>query len=303
MTNPIRKFFRREVKIGLIGLLSLFMIIYGINFLKGINLFQPTHYFYVRFDHILGLTKSSTVFADGFRIGLVRDIHYDYQRPGNILVEVQLDRETRIPKGSYCEISTEMLGGVNMNIILPREASEFYVQGDTIEGRSRPKMTDVLENEMMPQVQNLLPKIDSILTQINAILANQDIPATMHAMRTTSENLSATTANLKSFTANDMPRLTQSVNQITNNLGTFTAKLNDLQLEETMQRVNTTLADVSQMTSKLGSRDNTIGLLLNDDSLYINLNRTAHHSSTLMQDLQTNPKRYVHFSLFGKKSK
>jgi phospholipid/cholesterol/gamma-HCH transport system substrate-binding protein len=195
-----------------------------------------------------------------------------------------------------------MLGGVSMDVILPRNATEFYAQGDTITGHSKPKMTDALEKEILPQVQNLLPKIDSILLQINHILADRNIAATMQAMRTTSENLSATTAHLKDFTGQDLPRLTQSVHEVTGNLAAFTDKLNKLELEETLRRTNSTLAGVEQMTTKLGQKNNTLGLLLNDDSLYINLNRTAANAASLTQDLKANPKRYVHFSVFGKKA-
>lgn len=299
----MKKLFTKEVKIGLAGIIALCLVIYGINFLKGINMFKPTHFFYVRFDNIMGLTQSSTVFADGYRIGLVRNIQYDYEHPGNVVVEVQLDSEMRIPKGAYSELSTEMLGGVNMNIVLPRNASEYYEQGDTIPGRAKPGLMDNVSENMMPQMQNLLPKIDSILTQINLLLANQNIPATMEQLRMTSENLAVITDNMKTFTGKDLPALTENMNRIGENVETFTSKLSQLELAETLHKVNQTMDNVHQMTEKLNSRDNTVGLMLNDDSLYINLNKTASNASMLMQDLKEHPKRYVHFSIFGKKDK
>lgn len=298
----MKKFLTKEIKIGIAGIIALCLIIYGINFLKGINMFKPTHFFYVKFENILGLTKSSTVYADGFRIGLVRDIHYDYQNPGNVIVEVQLDNEMRIPKGSYGELSTEMLGGVNMNIILQRGTSEFYAQGDTIPGKAKSGLMDDVSDNMLPQIETLLPKIDSILTQVNLLLANQNIPSTMEQLRKTSENLAATTYNLKEFTGNDLPQISQKMNQIGGNLEIFTGKLNELEFAQTIEKVNQTMDNVEQLTAQMNNRDNTIGLLLHDDSLYTNLNQAASNASLLLKDLREQPKRYVHFSIFGRKN-
>lgn len=298
----MNKFLTKEIKIGIAGIIALCLIVYGINFLKGINMFNPTLFFYVKFDNIMGLTQSSTVYADGFRIGLVRNIHYDYQNPGNVIVEVQLDDEMNIPKGSYGELSTEMLGGVNMNIILPRGVKEYYAQGDTIPGHAKAGLMDDVSDNMLPQVQSMLPKIDSILTQINTLLANQNIPSTMEELRKTSENLSAATANLKSFTGNELPQISQKMNQIGGNIETFTGKLNELEFAETIDKVNQTMNNVEQITSRLNSPDNSLGLMLNDDALYNNLNDAASNASLLLEDLRKQPKRYVHFSLFGRKN-
>ena len=163
-------------------------------------------------------------------------------------------------------------------------------------------MDDVSDN-MLPQVSNLLPKIDSILTQVNRLLANQNIPTAMEELRKTSENLSVATAHLKTFAGEDLPKLSQRMDRIGANVETVTGKLSELEFAETMDKVNATMANVEQMTTRLTSRDNTIGLMLNDDSLYTNLNRTASNASLLLQDLREHPKRYVHFSLFGRKDK
>ena len=183
------------------------------------------------------------------------------------------------------DIVSEATGGANIN-------SWFVDQ----------VMDDVSDN-MLPQVSNLLPKIDSILTQVNRLLANQNIPTAMEELRKTSENLSVATAHLKTFAGEDLPKLSQRMDRIGANVETVTGKLSELEFAETMDKVNTTMANVEQMTTRLTSRDNTIGLMLNDDSLYTNLNRTASNASLLLQDLREHPKRYVHFSLFGRKDK
>ena len=113
------KYITKEVRIGIAGIVALCVLIYGINWLKGIHMFQPSSYFYAKFENVNGLTKSSPVFADGVRVGIVRDIYYDYAKPGNVIVEVELDTELRIPKGSSAELVSELMGGVRMNILLP----------------------------------------------------------------------------------------------------------------------------------------------------------------------------------------
>ena len=119
------KYLTKEVRIGIAGIIALCILVYGINYLKGIHMFKPTNYFYVKFHNINGLTKSSPVFADGFRVGIVRDLYYDYNEPGKVVAEIDVDPELRIPKGSTAELASELMGGVKMNLLLannPRES-------------------------------------------------------------------------------------------------------------------------------------------------------------------------------------
>ena len=124
----------KEVKIGLIGIAALAMLIYGINYLKGINMFQSANYYYVEYTNINGLAGSSPVFANGFKVGTVRSINYNYKKPGHVTVEVEVDKEMRIPKGSKGELVTEMLGTVKMNLLLNDKTNEFFQPGDTLPG-------------------------------------------------------------------------------------------------------------------------------------------------------------------------
>ncbi len=293
----------KEVKIGISGIIALCLIVFGINYLKGINMFKPTNYFYVKYTNILGLTKSSPVFADGYRLGLVREIHYDYMNPGNVIVEIQIDSEMKLPRGTFAELSTELLGGVNMNLILPREQAGYYSKGDTIPGRARAGLMDHVSAEVLPKVEEIVPKIDSILDALNTLLHNPHIAGSLAQVQRTTENIAVMTENMKNFTATDLPQLVQTVNQVGQSLGQFTDELNQLELNRTLESVNKTLANVQDMTDKLNRKDNTLGLFLNDDSVYINLNKTLYNASVLFEDLKEHPKRYVHFSVFGRKSK
>lgn len=296
------KYITKEVRIGIAGIVALCVLVYGINWLKGIQLFHPSSYFYAKFQNVNGLTKSSPVFADGVRVGIVRDIYYDYNNPGNVIVEVELDTELRIPKGSTAELVAELMGGVRMNILLANNPREKYAIGDTIPGKLNNGMMDSAA-ELIPQVKEMLPKLDSILTSLNTILGDKSIPSTLHSIETTTANLAVASAQMRGILSKDIPQLTGKLNIIGDNFVSISNNLKGIDYAATFKKIDTTLANVKTVTEKLNSKDNTIGLLLNDPSLYNNLNATTENASSLLIDLKEHPKRYVHFSLFGKKDK
>lgn len=296
------KYITKEVRIGIAGIIALCILVYGINYLKGINMFKPSSYFYAKFHNVNGLAKSSPVFADGVRVGIVRDIYYDYNQAENVIVEVELDTELRIPKGSSAELVSELMGGVRMNILLANNPREKYAVGDTIPGKLNNGMMESVA-ALMPQIEQMLPKLDSIMISLNSILSNQSIPATLHSVEKTAANLEAASGQLKVLMGRDIPQLTGKLNTIGDNFITISGNLKEIDYAATFKEIEQTLANVKMVTEKLNSKDNTVGLLLNDPQLYNNLNATTANAASLLEDLKEHPKRYVHFSLFGKKDK
>lgn len=296
------KYITKEVRIGIAGIIALCILVYGINYLKGINMFKPSSYFYVKFQNVNGLAKSSPVFADGVRVGIVRDIYYDYNQAENVIVEVELDTELRIPKGSSAELVSELMGGVRMNILLANNPREKYAVGDTIPGKLNNGMMESVA-ALMPQIEQMLPKLDSIMISLNNILNNQSIPATLHSVEKTAANLEVASGQLKVLMGRDIPQLTGKLNTIGDNFITISGNLKEIDYAATFKEIEQTLANVKMVTEKLNSKDNTVGLLLNDPQLYNNLNATTANAASLFEDLKEHPKRYVHFSLFGKKDK
>lgn len=296
------KYITKEVKIGIAGIIALCLLVYGINYLKGIHMFKPASYFYVKFNNVNGLTKSSPVYADGFRVGIVRELYYDYDNPGNVLAEIDVEPDLRIPKGSSAELAAEMLGGVRMNLLLANNPRERYEIGDTIPGNLNNGMMEKVAN-MVPQIEKMMPKLDSILTSLNAVLANPAIPATLQNVQNLTASLASTSKQLQTLMNNDIPQLTGKLNTLGDNFIVMSNNLKQIDYAAAMEKVDSTLANVRSITEKLTSKDNTIGLLLNDPGLYNNLNATTANAASLLQDLQAHPKRYVHFSLFGKKDK
>lgn len=296
------KYITKEVRIGIAGIIALCVLVYGINYLKGINMFKPSSYFYVKFKNVNGLAKSSPVFADGVRVGIVRDIYYDYNQAENVVVEVELDTELRIPKGSSAELTSELMGGVRMDILLANNPREKYAIGDTIPGKLNNGMMESVA-ALMPQIEQMLPKLDSIMTSLNTILGDQSIPATLHSVEKMAANLEVTSGQLKVLMGRDIPQLTGKLNTLGDNFISISDNLKKIDYANTFNEIEQTLANVKIVTEKLNSKDNTVGLLLNDPQLYNNLNATTANAASLFEDLKEHPKRYVHFSLFGKKEK
>ena len=296
------KGFNKEVKIGIAGVIALFLLIYGINYLKGVSLFEPTKYFYVQFENINGLSKSSPVFADGFKVGIVSDLKYDYVHPGEVVAQIDVEPSLRIPKGSTAELQSDLLGNVKLNLLLANNPREKMNYGDTIIGSVNAGALGKAA-AMIPTLEKMLPKLDSIMASLNMLLADPAIPATLHNRESLTASLNNNSRQLERMMRDDIPQLTGKLNEIGDNFATISGNLKQIDYAATMNKVDETLANVQQITAKLERQDNTVGLLLNDPSLYNNLNQTVINAASLLNDLQNHPKRYVHFSVFGKKDK
>lgn len=293
---------RKEVKIGLIGILAIGMLIFGINYLRGVAMFKSSRSYYVEFNNINGLPISSPVFANGYKIGLVRDIQYNYEKLGTVTVEVEVEEGMRIPSGSKGELVTEMLGTVKMNLLLNLESQSYLQPGDTLQGFANNGIMGVAET-MVPKLEQMLPKMDSILNSLNKLMADPALAATLHNAEQVTANLTVTTHELNKLMKNDLPKITGNLNSLTDNLNTISYNLKGIDYAATMRSIDSTLYNVRVLTNKLNSKDNTIGLLFNDPTLYNNLSTTTSNAASLLEDLKSHPKRYVHFSLFGRKEK
>lgn len=294
---------KKEVKIGLAGIASLVILFFGINYLKGINMFQPETYYLVEFTDVNGLAKSSPVYANGLKVGIVRDIQYNFQKPGHVTVGIEMDEAMKVPQGSHAELITEMLGTVKMNLHLNTANPININPNDTIKGLANPGIMGVAEKDLLPKVEAMMPKMDSILTSLNALLADPALAQTLHNAERLTASLNVTSQHLQALLSKDIPQMTNNIITLTDNLKTMSNNLKDVDFAATFKEVDATLKNVHLLTDKLNRDDNSLGLLLNDSALYQNLNATTANAASLLKDLQAHPKRYVHFSIFGKKDK
>ncbi len=294
----MKKYFTKEATIGLVTLISLFVLYIGVNYLKGINLFKPTNHYYVVMENVTELQKSSPVYINGFKIGLVNEINYEYNDHGKIVVLISLNESMKIKTGSYMELKSGLTSGGSLNLVLNDYVTTYCQIGDTIEGRSNPGLMDKISNDLLPQAENLLPKLDSILTGIQTIVNHPAFIESLNHIEATTANLEKTTARLNMLMANDVPVIMSDFKHISSDFSLFSSNLKELDLKSTFNTVDLTMQNVQLLTKQLNSKDNTFGLFLNDRKLYDNLNSTAENASLLLFDLKQNPKRYVHFSVF-----
>ncbi len=294
----MEKKFSKEIKIGIATILSLALLYIGVNYLKGINLFKPANYYYVSCSNVKDINVSSPVFVDGFKVGLVRYIEYDYSSINKIMLEISLDKGMKINKGSYISIESTLLSGAELSIKLNKYVEEYYKPGDILEGRIKGGMMSSVEEDILPLIVDMMPKIDSILTGLQALVNNTALSQSLSNLESTTKQLEASSIRLNAFLKNDVPEISSGLKATASNLSTFTNNLNDLDLEQSINSFNSTLGNINTMALKLNSKDNSLGLLLNDSLLYNNLNQTVENASGLLFDVKQNPKKYVRFSLF-----
>ena len=299
------KYFTKEVQIALVAIAGIVVLFFGMKFLKGLTVFSSDDSYFVEFTDVSGLSVSSPVYANGFRVGVVEDVIFNYDSQEQIVAKVGLDKQLRLPKGSSAEISSDLLGNVRLELVFGPNPVDVLEPGDTILGSQQQGVMGKAAN-IIPHIENMLPKLDSILANVNMLLADPSLANTLHNVDNITAGLTTTTHELNRLTASlnkQMPSMLEKADGVLGNTETLTKNLSDLDIAMTMAKVNTTLQNVEQLTAKLNSGEGTIGLLLTDPGLYRNLTSTMSHTDSLIMDLKAHPMRYVHFSLFGRKDR
>lgn len=297
---------KNEIKIAITAIVCVAILIVGINFLKGINIFQSTNSYYVKLKDSKQLAVSNLVYANGYPVGTIRDIEYNYADNSAVVVLIELDKNMRIPKGTTASLETPLMGGVIMHLVLGQNPTDLLAPQDTILGANSMGAMDQIST-MMPTVEAMLPKLDSILTNLNRLTGDPALQQTLSNAAEITENLKHTSAELDKLMANQVKNTMNNAEQLTGNL----AKAD---VEGTMTNLNSTVADarllvgqlqatMADVQRQLTGTDGTLGALMNDRALYDNLNHTLQSADSLVTDLKAHPKRYVHFSLFGRKDK
>lgn len=294
----------KEFWIGLIVVVSIALLFFGIQFLKGINIFNPSNYYYAKFSNVAGLTESAEVTVRGKKVGLVTEIKYDYDHPeADVVVTLQVDNEMKLPVGSRCVMETGLLGGATIKLEPTGDMQTLYTPGDTLPTFIPMDMMTAISNQIMPKVEQLVPQLDSLLVTMNVLVANKDIAESLKHINHLTGNLEQTTAQLNSMVNKDLPPILNNAKTITGNFANVSQNLNGIDFAATMKSVDKTLNDINAVTAKLNSTEGTVGLLLNDKQLYNNLNTTVGSANELLVDLKANPKRYVNITVFGRKEK
>lgn len=299
----MKKIVSKEFVIGLCVLVALVILFFGIDFLKGINLFQPANFYHASYSNVAGLEIAASVTIDGYKVGQVREINFDYDNPGTVDVVLALDDKLSLPVDSRAVIESGLLNGSSIKIIMGK-AGEKIAVGDNIPTSVAPDMMSALSNDVLPAVGNILPKVDSLLYNLNLLVADPALAASVKRLDAITSNVEAATIGLNNTMNHQVPglmnnagRITTQLDSITANLAVLSAQLKALPLQTTMANVDNTTANLSKFSSQLNDPNSSLGMLMNDPALYNQLNRVAADIDSLIVDIKRNPKRYISIKL------
>jgi len=301
-----KKFFTREVRVGIMAIVAIFVLYFGLNFLKGIDIFSPVSNYYAAFDNIGGLVPSSPVYVKGFKVGQVEEVNYDFSKQTSFVITISVSKDIQLPKGAKLELYDDgLMGGKAVRLIYaPIAASQTMCEpGDTLDTQVGVGLMAQLSGSLLPKIETISTQADSLIRSLRVLVENEDLNKSLASIERTSSDLAVSSAQLKRMMNKDVPHILSDVNVITTDFKQISGNLKKIDYAATFASIDHTIANLNLMTTKLNSTDGTIGLLLNDKSLYLNLSNAASNTDKLLIDLQKSPKRYVHFSLFGRKSK
>ena len=298
---------KKEVKIALVAIAGIVIMYFGMNFLKGMSVFADKNIYYATFEDINGLSASNPIFTNGYQVGVVKDILFDYGGNNHIVVRFCLNNDKmRLPKGTTATVASDFMGNVKMDLNIPESGENgLYNIGDTIQGEVYAGLM-ARAATIVPQVEQMMPKIDSIITNLNALTGDPALANSLHNTEAITASLTTTTRQLNTLVNSlnqQIPGLMTKADSVLGNTQKLTRNLAKVDIDATMQRVDQTLANVQDITEKLNDPSGTAGLILNDPSLYNRLNGTLRSAQELLQDFREHPRRYINFSVFGRKEK
>ena len=301
----------KEIKTAVLVIVSIFLFIWGYNFLKGKDLFNSTTRVYVVYDNVAGLVNSAPVTLNGLAIGKVDAI--TIQPDGKLLVEMQINTDFPIAKSSIAEIYDSGLVGGRQIAIKPNFQDKNYIKsGDYLKASSKLGITDALAQQLEPlqyKVQKLLDNADALFTNVNDILdekTKQNLKNSISELNKTLSEFSVASKNINGMIADNKSKFNSTMTNFDNTAANFSKMSDSLakaNLGQTVKNLEKTLANVDKIMIDIEQGKGTMGKLMKDDAMYTNFTNTSKELELLLQDVRLHPTRYVNVSLFGKKNK
>lgn len=291
----MQKRLSRNFIIGLSFIIALMLLYFGVNFLKGTNIFKKQNSYIVMFDNVTGLYASSPVYVNGFQIGLVNTIKMHSSNPIKFAVSIDLEGNYRIPKGSYFEFGSDFLGASQVSLIVDARSRDFFSPGDTLSGHEKTSMMNSAAS-IVPRADSVLLHIDSAVIVLNKLMANPMWEHSIKGIGSTITQLDQSSGALNTILISlrkDLPDVTQNLKTISGDLKEITSELNALDIQKTFNSIDQTVDNLKTLSSKLTDTDNSLGKLTNDTQLHDSLTNTIHTATKLLEDIRQNPERYL----------
>lgn len=303
-----------ETKVGALLVIAVVLLILGFNMLKGNEIFSSDTTLIAVYNDVDGLAAANPVTVNGLKVGNVSSLHVQDESAGAIVVELSIKSDINIPSNSVARIvSSDLLGGKAVRLDFGN-ANTYLQDDDTIASATSQSLTDKLADKLEPisgKIQTTLTSLDSVLTDVHSTLdskTQKNLREGIAALSQTMQNFSATSAKLDKLVNSFNDFMTNvnnqnnNINQILDNTQKATSSLADADLAGTVKDLDAAVNSLNNILAKVNQGQGSLGMLMNDDHLYSNLQSATYNLNLLMEDLRLNPKRYVHFSLFGRKS-
>ncbi len=302
----------REFKTGLVAVFTIILFIWGFSFIKNNNIFKSERTFYAVYKNVRGLEASSLVTINGYKVGKIDNISFDANKKGFLIVKIGLNNSFEFSKKSIAKIYSSDLIGTKSLSIIPSHQGEIAKSGDTLKSEIEPGIFELLNDKVAPlqaKFESLVANTDLLMQKVNNILdekTENNLKASINSLKNTLFLFAKTTKKIDSLIAGNQSNFNDILNnskKISQNISTLTDSLNKVDLAGTLTEFHKTITNLDLILTNINSGKGNVGKLLKDEKLYQNFTNASKELEELLRDMKLHPKRYVHFSLFGKKAK
>ena len=302
--------YAREIKVGILAVVCIFLLFFGFNYLKGVNIFSSIHSFHGVYTNIHGLELQAPVYIRGYKVGQVDNIDYDFTRDSSFTVDISIKRNINLPEGTRMAlVSDGIMGGMAIELLLPatevasKEDIAYLPTGATIPTTVVPGLLDGLQEAVIQPLSNTLASLDTLVGQLQAQLDNNHIESILSNADIAVADLQSSSKQLRQVMSHQVPSVITKLDTTMSDLQQVVTDVKAANIKATVARVDTALDNVNYLIADFRSPNGTVGMLLNDKGLYNHIDSAVVSVDSLLVDLKANPKRYVHFSLFGAREK
>lgn len=303
--------YAREIKVGALATLCLFLLFFGFNFLKGVNIFSPTNSFHGLYPDLHGLEEQAAVYIRGHKVGQVDRISYDFTRDSAFTVDISINKDIALPQGTQMALIADgLLGGMAIELQLPSygengltDEAGLIEKGSFLPTTYVPGLMESLQGELLAHVDDAIQNVDSLVAELRGQVEGGHLKNTLSNADRISGDLANVSTDLKRMMNKQVPTIVNNADTAIANLNTIVSDLKKADLAATVARVDTAVDGVNGLIADVRSQEGTLGQLIYNKSLYDHIDATVISADSLLVDLKAHPKRYVHFSVFGKKDK
>lgn len=298
--------YAREIKVGILALVCMFLLIFGFNYLKGVNIFSSVLDYHGRYVELKGLTEQAPVYVRGYKVGQVNQIRYDFTKDSAFVVDVSINKDIDLPIGTQMVlVSDGLLGGMAIELRIPTAevGKDRYKRGDFIPTMIVPGLIESIEAGVLNNIDATIVEARVLVENLNRQLSDDHLQHALANIDNISEDLAGSSKELKKIMTTKVPGIVEGVDTVVDNVRVITDDIRRADLNATVARADAAIDQVYNLIADVRSDKGTLGMLINDKTLYNNINTTVVSADSLLVDLKAHPKRYVHFSMFGKKEK